>query len=274
MNVLPQRNFLENLAEEKCEEYQVAKPFPNIVFNNFFDEDSLNSVLSEFPDLSKKDATVYKNSREIKLQGKGELFFGDKTRRLMHFLNSEVFLNFLQKLTGIEEPLIGDPYFVGGGQHETKRGGLLKVHADFNKHRLLGLDRRINVLIYLNKDWKEEYGGHFELWSPDMSKCEKKVFPKFNTMAIFSTTDFSYHGLPDPISCPNDMSRKSLALYYYSNGRPASEVISGSENHGTLFKARENEASDKAALNFFNDPKRILRLFTPPIILDLLKKWK
>lgn len=102
----------------------------------------------------------------------------------MHFLNSEPFLEFLQILTGIKEPLIGDPYFIGGGQHEIKKGGLLKVPADFNKHQKLDLDRRINLLVYLNKEWKEEYGGNFELWNKDMSKCKKNL-PLFNRIAIF-----------------------------------------------------------------------------------------
>lgn len=97
----------------------------------------------------------------------------------------------------------------------------------------------------LNKDWKSEYGGHFELWDKEMTQCVKKVLPSFNTIALFSTTDFSYHGLPDPLQCPENMSRKSLALYYYSNGRPTEEIISGQENHGTLFKARKNSEEDK-----------------------------
>ncbi len=274
MNSLPTNEELTELARSNAQKYQDAAPFPSIAFTDFFDEDMLDRVLSEFPDLSAEDSRKYDNKREVKLQGKGERFFGDETKKLMHFLNSEVFLNFLQILTGIEEPLIGDPYFIGGGQHETKKGGFLKVHADFNKHKTLGLDRRINVLVYLNKDWKEEYGGHFELWDRNMEKCELKVLPAFNTMAIFSTTDFSYHGLPDPLNCPEDMSRKSLALYYYSNGRPASEIMPGNQVHGTLFKARKDDANDKAALNVFNDPKGVLREFIPPILLRLIRKPK
>jgi hypothetical protein len=240
-------NLLQ-VATSYSEEYRSARPFPNIAFDDFFNSDFLNKVLEEFPDLSViKESKKFDNPKEIKLAGVGERFFGGETKRLMHFLNSEPFLNFLQVLTGINEPLVGDPYFLGGGQHEIKKGGLLKVHADFNKHPKLGLDRRINVLVYLNKEWKEEFGGNFELWNQDMSKCEKKIPPVFNRMAIFSTTDFSYHGLPDPLNCPDDRSRKSLALYYYSNGRPSNEVTNGLENHSTLFKARQGDAKDEQA---------------------------
>ena len=260
----PTSEKLMNLAKDKAFEYQNSAPFPNIVLENFFNSELLDEILKEFPDLSESNSRKYKNKREIKLQGKGELFFGDETKKFMHFLNSEPFLNFLQVLTGIEEKLVGDPYFIGGGQHETKKDGFLKIHADFNKHTFLGLDRRINVLIYLNKDWKDNYGGFFEMWDKEMKSCVKKVPPIFNTMAIFSTTDFSYHGLPDPLNTPEHISRKSLALYYYSNGRPDNEIINGNENHGTIFKVRDNNKSDKASMNIFNNPKLFIKKIISP----------
>jgi Rps23 Pro-64 3,4-dihydroxylase Tpa1-like proline 4-hydroxylase len=267
-----QNQDLNQLANQYTAQYKNATPFPNISFDDFFDKDFLTQVLNEFPDLSKKDSISFNDSKQIKLAGKGESNFGTNTKTLMHFLNSEPFLNFLQVLTGIEEPLISDPYFFGGGQHEIKPGGLLKVHADFNKHPQLRLDRRINVLVYLNKDWNEEYGGYFELWDKDMEKCEKKILPLFNRMAIFSTTDFSYHGHPDALACPEDRSRKSLALYYYSNGRPASEINTNLEKHNTLFKERKHNTSDTIA--FTPSAKEKLKAFlkdcVPPIIVKKL----
>ena len=113
--------------------------------------------------------------------------FPDNIKLFFDFLNSNNFLQFLQGITSIKEKLVHDPELNGGGLHEIKRGGVLKVHTDFNRHPNLNLDRRINVLIYLNKKWKEEYGGHLELWDKDMSKCVKKISPTFNTMVIFST---------------------------------------------------------------------------------------
>lgn len=264
---------LNQLAKQYHSQYKNANPFPNISFDDFFNEEFLSEVLSEFPDLSKKDSISFNDAKQIKFAGKGEGDFGPRTKTLMHFLNSEPFLNFLQILTGIEEPLISDPYFFGGGQHEIKRGGLLKVHADFNKHPQLKLDRRINVLVYLNKDWQEEYGGNFELWDRNMQKCETKILPIFNRMAIFSTTDFSYHGHPDALNCPEDRSRKSLALYYYSNGRPKSEINVNLEKHSTLFKERKNNSEDNRA--FKTSPKEKLKLIlkdcVPPIILKKVR---
>lgn len=238
---------LLQFAEANAEKYKTANPFPSISFDNFFNEDFLNEVLNEFPDLSREDSINFNDPLQKKFAGKGEKSFGPKTRELMYFLNSEPFLNFVNKLTGIDETLYGDPYFSGGGLHEIKKGGLLKVHADFNKNPTNGLDRRVNILVYLNKDWKDEYGGHFELWNSDMSKCETKIAPRFNTLAMFSTTSNSFHGHPDPLNCPEDRSRKSLALYYYSNGRPESEAVAFKESHNTLFVQRKDSAEDTTA---------------------------
>lgn len=266
---------LPAIAENHSQEYKTASPFANIYFKDFFNESVLEAVLNEFPDLARRDALKFDNPNEKKLGGKGESPFGEVTKGFMHFLNSEPFLMFLQRLTGIHEQLIGDPYFVGGGLHEIKKGGLLKIHADFNKHPVLKLDRRINALVYLNKDWSEDYGGHFELWDKTMSHCEKKILPEFNTLAIFSTTSHSYHGHPNPLNCPDGRSRKSLALYYYSNGRPKEEVDDDLIQHSTIFKAREGYDEERQ-VNHDKQPANPLKQFIkdliPPILMKAFRK--
>jgi len=268
------KSSLEKIAHSHKKEYATADPFPHISFHDFFNKAMLERVLKEFPDLSTKDTVKHNNPREIKYGSRGERYFEKETKAFMNYLNSEPFLNFLQILTSIEEPLIPDPYFKGGGQHEIKKGGLLKIHADFNKHPTLKLDRRVNVLIYLNKNWKEEYGGHFELWNKDMTQCKKRILPHFNTMAIFSTTDYSYHGHPDPLGCPVDMSRKSLALYYFSNGRPSHEINEGLQEHSTLFKKRASNTADEVAFSVQSSRsiKKILVDFVPPILIKAKHK--
>lgn len=269
---------LNDLAQQFAGEYQQNKPFPNIFFEDFFDPAILNQVLAEFPDLSQRNTIHYNNAFEKKFAGRGEQDFGPATRSLMHFLNSEPFLKFLQQLTGIEETLLGDPYYLGGGLHEIKQGGLLKIHVDFNKHPKTQLDRRLNVLVYLNKDWQEEYGGHFELWNDTMEQCVKKISPKFNTLALFSTNHISYHGHPDPLNCPNDMSRKSLALYYYSNGRPKEESIKFKNTHSTIFKERKTDHAEHDAfvkMRRKNALKALVKAIIPEnIILKLKPKSK
>lgn len=125
----------------------------------------------------------------------------------------------MEKLTGIDH-IILDTHFEGGGTHEIKAGGFLKVHTDFNWHKTLRLDRSINLLIYLNEEWDESWGGELELWDSEMKGKVVSTAPIFNRTVVFSTTGYSYHGHPDPIACPEGVSRQSIATYYYSNERP------------------------------------------------------
>lgn len=237
-------NLLAALGERHAEQYRSNSPFPNIYLDDFFNSDFLDEVLQEFPDLNTIADHRFQDVNQGKLATKGEYKLGQRAKELTRFMNSQPFLDFLSALTGIEH-LLPDPTLAGGGYHEIKPGGFLKVHADFNKHPDYRLDRRLNVLVYLNKDWDETYGGHFELWNEEMTACEKRILPVFNRMAIFSTTSRSYHGHPNPLRCPEDRSRKSIALYYYTNGRPQHEVEEFLEDHSTIFKAREGK-DDKA----------------------------
>ena len=257
---------LKELAEQNKSTYQSASPFPNIYIDNVFNQQLLETLLNEFPDLSVKPDIAYNNYNEIKFATKGENRFGEKAKSFFHFLNSEPFLAFLQELSGLEEVLLPDPYFEGGGFHEIKKGGLLKIHADFNKHSKTKLDRRLNVLIYLNKNWDETYGGHFELWDTGMKHCEKKILPIFNRMAIFSTTSNSYHGHPNPLNCPEEFSRKSMALYYYSNGRPDSEKNKLME-HSTLFIGRDENEEEN--IRKAEKDKLTFRDFIPPLFVKI-----
>ena len=230
---------LDLIAEKEFKNYYNGIPFPSIVIENFFDENYLNQILSDFPDLSEMESSQkYMNKNEIKYANNNFENFPNSIKHFFDFLNSDYYLNFLQKLTFINEKLIADPQLNGGGLHEIKKGGVLKVHTDFSRHPSLKLDRRINVLIYLNKNWKKEYGGHLELWDKDMLECKKKILPTFNKMVIFSTNDFSNHGHPDPVACPHNQSRKSIALYYFSEGRPPEELDKNNIKNKTYFKNR------------------------------------
>jgi Rps23 Pro-64 3,4-dihydroxylase Tpa1-like proline 4-hydroxylase len=257
-NILSKNNQnLDFIAEVESKNYQNSFPYPHIVLSNFFDEFFLNKVFEEFPDLSKIDSSKkYMNKNEIKFANNKYDCFPNSIKRLIEFLNSDYYLKFLQKITSIKEKLIIDPELNGGGLHEIKKGGILKIHTDFNKHPKLNLDRRLNVLLYLNKDWNMEYGGDLELWDKDLKNCKKKISPSFNKMVIFSTNDYSYHGHPDPVNCPEHMSRKSLALYYFSKGRPSTDIDSIKVKNKTYFEDRfgfKNETNNdtKSFKNYF-----------------------
>ncbi len=258
---------MSRIVKEKTQAYRTAEPFPHIVIDNFFDDTGiLDKVLEEFPGKDQINWTRFNDYHEIKLASKREDQLGPFTRHLIYHLNSSFFINFLEELTGIKG-LIPDPHLEGGGLHQILRGGKLGIHADFNRHVKLNLDRRLNLIIYLNKDWQEEYGGHIELWDRAMKRWVKKILPIFNRAVIFNTTDFAFHGHPEPLTCPEDRSRKSLALYYYSNGRPEEE-LSGA--HSTLYKLRPNERAVRSV-------KHVVNKFIPPIVHDfrfLLKSKK
>jgi Rps23 Pro-64 3,4-dihydroxylase Tpa1-like proline 4-hydroxylase len=186
---------------------------------------------------------------------------GEHIRHLLAQFNSAAFLDFLKELTGIAA-LIPDPYFEGGGMHQIVRGGHLNVHVDFNRHPLTGLDRRLNVLLYLNRDWQVQWGGAFELWSGDGEQMVKRVPPLFNRLVVFSTTEISYHGHPHPLACPEDRTRRSLALYYYSNGRPE-EGGSKAATHNTLWAGEERNGDESRSR-----AKHLVKRWAPPAVLD------
>jgi hypothetical protein len=228
---------LARLAASYRSQYETADPFPHVVMDNIFPEPFLENVLTEFPGPEAIDWKRFSDGTGRKLATREESQLGPWTLALFHQLNSSRFIRVLEALTGIAG-LIPDPHLEGGGLHQIERGGYLKIHADFNRHERLRLDRRLNLLLYLNKDWNEDFGGHLELWTPQMDRCAKKVLPIFNRCVVFSTTDYSYHGHPEPLACLDSRSRKSIALYYYTNGRPESER---SSPHSTLYKRRPNE---------------------------------
>jgi hypothetical protein len=257
---------MAEIAEPARNSYANARPFPHVVFDNFFDPALLDRVLAEFPKPQDIDWQRFDNKREIKLASASDATFGPITRLFLYHLNSITFLEFLGKVTGIAN-LIPDPCFDGGGLHQIQRGGKLAIHADFNKHPRFDLDRRLNALLYLNKDWREEYGGHLELWNRDMTRCEARILPVFNRFMVFGTTDYTYHGHPDPLNCPVAMTRKSLALYYFSNGRPAEELAG---THSTVFRERPQEVFKPTAAQRLRDLARDL---LPPIVARQLKKY-
>lgn len=259
--------YLIQLAKANQQRYAQALPFPHIVIDNFLPTEVLETILSEFPQPEQINWTKYEDTAQVKLASTTETQLGIATRLLLHQFNSSVFLNFLETLTGIDG-IIPDPHFAGGGLHQIVRGGFLKVHVDFNRHFKLRLDRRLNLLLYLNQNWEESYGGQLELWDRDMTACQTSILPVFNRCVIFNTTDFSFHGHPNPLTCPPGWTRKSIAIYYYSNGRSIEEVNTEVSNlpHTTLFRDRPNE---KQTLLPKISIKNAIGKFIPPILIDL-----
>lgn len=212
--------------------YQDAEPFPHIALDDFLSPDLLRGLIAEFPNSEGLDYFDREQER-LKFQYHPQ-DCGPKVRNLLAELNSQAFLTFLSAMTGIKG-LISDPYYLGGGLHETKRGGHLGVHADFNIHNKMKLQRRLNLLIYLNDDWDESFGGHLELWDREMKSCQKRVSPLLGRAVVFSTDLDSFHGHPDPLTCPPERSRRSIATYYYT---APLEGVASLPKRTTVFRER------------------------------------
>lgn len=203
----------------KTREYLGNKPFPHIIVDDFFDEGWLNQILDEFPK-TEKDYKTWDirddKGIQVKLRSnwKSSLEIPYQTRELFNCLNHRDTLEMLSNLTGING-LIPDMYYDAGGMNEIKRGGQLAIHCDGNKNQRMGVYRALNLIIYLNKNWKPEYGGNLNFYDKDLNVV-KSIEPLFNRMVIFTTNENSLHGHPEPLNCPENMSRKSLILYYYT----------------------------------------------------------
>jgi Rps23 Pro-64 3,4-dihydroxylase Tpa1-like proline 4-hydroxylase len=254
---------LEALAQGRAEEYKANKPYPHIYFDDFLPVEVAEAALRDFPEPKEVAWHAYRDvNQHKKLAFDAVEKLPPSIRDVLYFLNTRPMLKFLETLTGIQS-VLPDPTYTGGGLHQIRPGGLLEVHADFSYHNGLRLDRRINVLIYLNKDWREEYGGHFELWDREVKRAEKKILPVFNRCAIFTTTSVSFHGHPVPLACPPDRNRKSVATYYYSNGRPE-EDPELTQKHEVAFQQRPGVNRVNTSLGI----RKFLKSLTPPIVID------
>jgi hypothetical protein len=194
--------------------YAAADPFPHVVIDDLLDAGYLRTLLAGFPDSSGR-RFFDRDQERFKYQITPHEIEHAGLRHLLAELNGAAFTGFLEALTGIDG-LIPDPWHLGGGLHETRTGGHLSVHADFNLHPRMKVRRRLNLLVYLNDDWPAAWGGDLELWDRAMRECRVKVAPLLGRAVIFNTDGDSFHGHPEPLACPPDRARRSLATYYYT----------------------------------------------------------
>jgi len=250
--VFPYEKWTPSLGALK-KNYQEASPFPHVMLDNFLDPATAAMAMRDFPSVHSSEWVDYRHYNTKKLgQNKRESLPAIHLR-IIDELSSEKFLIFLRELTGIPN-LIADPLLEGGGIHQISRGGYLNIHADFTSHTKQALwARRLNLLVYLNEDWPEEYGGHLELWDRKMERCQAKILPILNRCVIFNTDTDTFHGHPEPLSCPEETTRKSIALYYFT--AEAERPLARS----TEYRARPQDSKTKGVLIFFD--KLALRLY-------------
>jgi|KBSMisStaDraftv2_1062788.scaffolds.fasta_scaffold16576_2 hypothetical protein len=263
----------KGLGDLLHEDYVSAQPFPHIVLDGILPGDLPRRILANFPVAALASDTVFNINygghfkRQVAPEDCNAF-----VRELFHFFNSRPMLAFLEGLSGITG-LLPDPYFEGGGFHEISAGGLLGIHADFRIHERLHLQRRLNLLIYLNENWQDEWNGRLELWDRKMQGCVKAISPLINRCVVFNTDADSYHGHPDPLATPPEVKRRSIALYYYTASKAVYREV---PNLSTMYHARPSdsaavrrEAAAFRATEYFKD-------FAPPVLFRLYEKvrWR
>ncbi|GAB1448222.1 MAG: 2OG-Fe(II) oxygenase [Bacteroidia bacterium] len=237
MNLINITNFSDSSIQAFSEAFNQAKPYRHLVIDNFLRPEIAEEIFSGFPAeevFNKK----YKGVNEYKAEGSNFQDFPELFSRLRDEIQGSEWCEIMSRITGIEG-LYSVPDALGSGLHQGGNGSFLDIHIDFNIHADKGIHRRVNLLIFFNKDWKEEYGGHTELWNADMTNLDKKVFPSLNRCLIFETNEISYHGYA-PVKLPQGVTRKSFYAYFYTDLRE-----DAAKYHDTVFKARPSDSSLK-----------------------------
>ena len=211
--------LLENFSQEKCENFHKKftsnEPFPHLVIDNFLNEESANKILENFS-INKNwtNCSLVNNYKKYMLTNKNHM--NAYCHKLLEELESEEFVKILSKITGMKNIFL-DVNLEGGGLHQTFNGGSLNIHTDYYSHTVEKSWRRvINIIIFFNKDWLDKYNGELEFWDANVKNKIQSVPPIFNRCVIFKTDKKSFHGHPKKLNLPPNISRKSIAAYYFA----------------------------------------------------------
>ena len=233
--ITPQKISVVLQNANRTGSYLQAQPFPHIALDNFFPSNVLKALQIEIPDvLDRKvgeqcilDANCYKTDNRFRVSTFSNISsFGPATVAMFSFLQSDSFIAFIEKLTGISD-LTPDLTFADAGIQHTQPGGYRSIHADGNYDKVKNAHRRVAVHVYLNAKWKPSYGGQLELWSSDLKQCQASILPALGRLVIMSSTDFTYHGQQTPLNTPVDRAQKSLVINFHTNDRPSTECTKG-----------------------------------------------
>jgi hypothetical protein len=222
-------------ADELAARFQNNKPFRHIIIDDFLAPDFCAQLLAQFPPFERGNARNEAGELGNKSTIEKIRALGSSFAALDDAIQTRAFLDFIGHVTGIAD-LLYDPWYFGGGTHENRHGQSLDAHVDFNRHPIERWHRRLNLIVYLNHEWEESWGGNLELHSDPRSTSDQvlRVTPLFNRAVIFETTENSWHGFPaiDLPEAKRSLSRKSVALYFYTTDRPAQELA---DTHSTIY---------------------------------------
>ena len=226
-------------ADQYRAQFLEAQPFKHVVIEDFFESALAEQLLAEFPRFDSGLARNEGGATGGKAVNTDIRAISPAYRRLYDAIGGSAFLELVNRLSGIPD-LILDAKMFGGGTHENLHGQELDPHVDFNYDEARQLHRRLNLIVYLNKDWRREWGGALEIHSNPRRPEENQIFsydPLFNRCVMFETNEYSWHGFPR-INLPPDrrhLSRKSISIYLYTTTRPAEETA---PLHATFYVQR------------------------------------
>jgi hypothetical protein len=258
---------LPKRIEELRNGYRNALPFPHVVIDDLFSPDVLDPLLAEMAAMASKHwRLVYTASKERMRRMRSGVELGAAGAQLVGLLHSASFLYLLSEITGIWQ-LLPDPYLQGAGYAQMQPGDFFNIHSDRNIAYETGLNRRLAMIVFLNKSWDPKYNGQLELWNPEVTRCDVSIDPLYNRTVLFEVADPNYHGVPAPIACPPDRSRQSFIVYYHTVGIDGKLDVTP---HSSIF-----------APNFYRADRTmrsLAREVTPPVLLKVARKlvtlWK
>jgi Rps23 Pro-64 3,4-dihydroxylase Tpa1-like proline 4-hydroxylase len=269
-------DWINNIDQLK-DKFINAEPFEHIIIPNFLNEEYAEQIFNSFPtDINSGKWYKYYNPLEIKYANDDVKNMPRCIKKLFYLLSTKEITEKISTFSGIDD-LERDLYLHGAGLHVHPINGKLNMHLDYEKHPFINKERRINMILYMNKDWNEEWNGDTQLWDKNMEKCVVSSHVKFNTAIIFKTNEISWHGLPEPIKCPEGELRKSIAYYYIS------PIVTGSKedkfgNDGTGYRTkatyikRPDDEYDERMEKLYKI--RPLRLITQQDLNEIYPDWK
>lgn len=249
---------LAKSLDELLEDYRTAQPFPHLILDGLFQTDTLNSLLEDLPPSSSPKWVNERHDQMIKSNLRSAVDLSEHSFLFAATLHSASFLYFLSEITGIQA-LLPDPYLSGAGYHVIPPGGKFDVHADRNMDHFSGLERRLAMLVYLNKSWDPQFGGQLELWNQNGTHCEKVIQPIFNRTVIFEIADKNFHAVR-PVTHQSGRRRISFAVYYHTVGRDVAF-------HSSLFAPQVYQGKGRHI-------RRVARDLLPPLLFRGLKRLK
>jgi Rps23 Pro-64 3,4-dihydroxylase Tpa1-like proline 4-hydroxylase len=242
------------------DEFVQNAPFPHVVIEGLFSPELLQLTLDEFGSVSGIDWDRYDSADEVKRGSSQRAQLGPATQLYFSAIHSRAFVQFVERVSGIDG-LLPDPKLFAGGMHEIPDGGHFAIHLDFNRHPVTGLRNRLVLITYLNKEWQPSYGGALELWNRADDTKVVEVSPRFGRTIIFVQSPETWHGHPVPVQAPDRRPRRSLAAYYYGNdGQSEAGTF-----RTTLVAARQQGRARTRIVPY-------IRYCTPPIVVDAVRK--